>query len=42
MCFHGTQSRIKGANFDDLQEDQQRLAARAWNNMASVEAWRPC
>ncbi len=37
MCFRGTQSRIKGANFDDLQEDQERLAKRAWNNMLSVE-----
>ncbi|MEO6186097.1 MAG: glutamate synthase large subunit, partial [Steroidobacteraceae bacterium] len=37
MCFRGTQSRIKGANFDDLQEDQERLAKRAWNNMLTVE-----
>jgi len=29
LCFHGTQSRIKGANFADLQEDQQRLSGRA-------------
>jgi glutamate synthase (NADPH/NADH) large chain len=37
LCFHGTTSRIEGANFDDLQEDQQYLAKRAWNQMQSVE-----
>jgi glutamate synthase (NADPH) large chain len=37
MCFHGTQSRIKGANFADLQGDQERLAKRAWNDMLAVE-----
>ena len=37
MCFAGTQSRIKGANFADLQSDQERLAARAWNDMVNVE-----
>jgi glutamate synthase (NADPH/NADH) large chain len=37
LCFRGTQSRIKGANFEDLQSDQQRLAKRAWNDMLTVE-----
>jgi glutamate synthase (NADPH) large chain len=36
-CFRGTQSRIKGANFADLQEDQEHLAKRAWNDMLTVE-----
>jgi glutamate synthase (NADPH/NADH) large chain len=29
-CFRGTPSRIKGANFDDLHEDQLALAKLAW------------
>ena len=37
LCFHGTTSRIEGAHFGDLQEDQQYLATRAWNAMQSVE-----
>jgi glutamate synthase (NADPH/NADH) large chain len=37
LCFRGTQSRIKGANFEDLQSDQERLAKRAWNDMQAVE-----
>ncbi|MDQ2640336.1 MAG: glutamate synthase large subunit [Pseudomonadota bacterium] len=37
LCFKGTQSRIKGANFEDLQSDQQRLAKRAWNDVLTVE-----
>ncbi|MFM1887624.1 MAG: glutamate synthase large subunit [Pseudomonadota bacterium] len=37
LCFHGTTSRIEGANFEDLQSDQEYLAKRAWNNLASVE-----
>ena len=37
LCFHGTTSRIEGANFEDLQEDQQYLADRAWNEMKAVE-----
>src|SRR6478609_114719 len=36
-CFRGTTSRIKGANFADLQEDQEKLAKRAWNDMLAVE-----
>ncbi len=30
-CFNGTVSRIQGAGFDDLHEDQAALAAAAWN-----------
>ena len=29
-CFKGTTSRIQGANFDDLLNDQKALAASAW------------
>ncbi|HNP36957.1 MAG TPA: glutamate synthase large subunit [Woeseiaceae bacterium] len=29
-CFRGTPSRIKGASFEDLHEDQQLLAKVAW------------
>ncbi|MCH7536552.1 MAG: glutamate synthase large subunit [Proteobacteria bacterium] len=29
-CFAGTTSRIQGANFDDLIDDQRQLAAAAW------------
>ena len=36
LCFRGTQSRIKGATFEDLQEDQQLLAKAAWNDMVPV------
>ncbi len=31
LCFCGTTSRVRGANFEDLQQDQQQLAALAWN-----------
>ncbi len=29
-CFHGTVSRIQGATFEDLQDDQRELARIAW------------
>ena len=29
-CFKGTVSRIEGAGFDDLQDDQKQLAKLAW------------
>ena len=29
-CFRGTASRIQGANFEDLLDDQRELAAAAW------------
>jgi glutamate synthase (NADPH/NADH) large chain len=36
-CFEGTVSRIQGADFADLEEDQRKLAERAWDPLASVE-----
>ncbi|RFA31155.1 glutamate synthase large subunit [Alkalilimnicola ehrlichii] len=30
LCFNGTTSRIQGANFQDLESDQQQLAQEAW------------
>jgi len=36
MCFLGTPSRIKGADFNDLQQDQQRLADQAWSERKSI------
>jgi glutamate synthase (NADPH/NADH) large chain len=35
-CFRGTVSRIQGANFADLHEDQERLAAYAWEPRQTV------
>ena len=37
LCFPGTDSRIQGADFTDLQEDAQYLATRAWNPAQGVE-----
>ncbi len=37
LCFEGSDSRIAGADFADLQRDSEYLAARAWNPMAGVE-----
>lgn len=37
MCFTGTTSRIQGTNFDDLHQDQHRLAKAAWNPRKSFE-----
>jgi glutamate synthase (NADPH) large chain len=31
MCFTGTESRVQGAEFVDLEDDLKLLAARAWN-----------
>lgn len=31
LCFKGTVSRIQGTDFDDLENDQRALAARAWD-----------
>jgi glutamate synthase (NADPH/NADH) large chain len=36
-CFVGTESRIQGADFDDLEADLKQLAARAWNPREPVE-----
>jgi len=37
LCFEGSDSRIGGADFTDLQADQAYLAARAWNPMEGIE-----
>ena len=37
LCFHGTVSRIQGADLSDLETDQRALAARAWDPLAPVE-----
>ena len=31
LCFKGSDSRIQGADFEDLERDAKYLAARAWN-----------
>jgi len=36
-CFRGTVSRIGGATFEDLLDDQKSLAAAAWEPRASIE-----
>ncbi len=35
-CFRGTVSRVQGANFADLHEDQTRLSELAFNDLAPV------
>jgi glutamate synthase (NADPH/NADH) large chain len=35
-CFRGTSSRIQGAGFADLQSDQKKLAAAAWDPREAV------
>ena len=36
-CFKGTTSRISGTGFEELQADQQAVAARAWNKRKKRE-----
>ena len=36
LCFRDTTCRIQGTHFDDLEEDQRRLAAAAWNGLQPV------
>lgn len=36
LCFVDTPSRIQGASFDDLQQDQQRLADETWSERKAV------
>jgi glutamate synthase (NADPH/NADH) large chain len=31
LCFTGTESRVQGADFDDLESDTRALAERAWD-----------
>ncbi len=37
LCFEGSESRIQGADFGDLQADQLFLARRAWDPAETVE-----
>ncbi len=37
VCFEGSDSRIAGADFGDLQRDLEYLAARAWDPMQRVD-----
>jgi glutamate synthase (NADPH/NADH) large chain len=36
LCFTGTESRVGGADFSDLEADITELAARAWNPRDSI------
>ena len=36
MCFLGTTNRLQGTNFEDLEEDQRKLAKSAWNKRKGV------
>src|SRR5271165_3986323 len=36
LCFEGSDSRIQGADFDDLKSDAEYLAQRAWDPTESV------
>ena len=37
LCFTGTESRVQGADFEDLEADLKQLAARAWNPRDPIE-----
>ena len=37
LCFTGTPSRIKGANFEDIEADQKILASNAWKARKNIE-----
>ena len=37
LCFAGTVSRIGGAHFEDLEQDQAGLARRAWNPRVPID-----
>ncbi len=37
LCFTGTTSRLQGADFNDLQEDQQWLAREAWTQRKPIQ-----
>ncbi|MGD8570082.1 MAG: glutamate synthase large subunit [Gammaproteobacteria bacterium] len=36
LCFRGTTNRLQGANFNDLEDDQRKLAKLAWNPRKSI------
>src|SRR5277367_2233815 len=37
LCFEGSESRIQGADFEDLKADSEHLALRAWDPTVPVE-----
>jgi glutamate synthase (NADPH) large chain len=37
LCFTGSESRVEGADFEDLEADSKELAARAWNPRQGIE-----
>ena len=37
LCFRGTTNRVQGARFADLEAEQRKLHARAWNQRKSIE-----
>ncbi len=37
LCFKDTVSRIQGIHFQDLHEDQMKLAQRAWNPRTAID-----
>ena len=37
LCFKGVPSRIEGARFVDLEDDQKQLAADAWKARKAIE-----
>jgi glutamate synthase (NADPH/NADH) large chain len=37
LCFTGTESRVQGADFEDLEGDLKLLAARAWNPREPID-----
>jgi len=37
LCFTGTDSRVQGADFTDLEDDLKQLAARAWNAREPID-----
>jgi glutamate synthase (NADPH) large chain len=37
LCFSGTESRVQGADFADLESDVKQLAARAWNPREAMD-----
>ena len=37
LCFTGSESRVEGADFEDLEADSKELAARAWDPRKGIE-----
>jgi glutamate synthase (NADPH) large chain len=37
LCFRHTESRIEGADFEDLENDQKYMGLRAWNPRSAIE-----